>query len=109
MKYLFILWIMLNLLFAACKDDEKDPVVLPEAIQQVVNESETDNDLCEICNVEIFEFEGKHYYNLYCAHWSCLYCNLYDENGDLVSGEDFNFSGFLEQKKLIGKVPMCGN
>ena len=109
MKYLFGIWILLNLLFIACDDHDDDQIVLPASVQQAVNEAEIDASLCDVCNVEIYEFEGKQYYNLYCSHWSCIFCKLFDEDGNEVSGDSFNFDGFIENKKLVRMVPMCQN
>ncbi len=108
MKYLFALWLILNFVLVACdKDDDLEPVVFPETVQAVINELRQNEGLCDICNVEIIEYKGKTYYNLYCGHWSCSHCEFYDEEGVKVDwGQDI-FQDFFDTHEIVRIIPMC--
>lgn len=110
MKHFFLLWVLLNLLFVACNDDKDEEQALetfPESLQLAITDLQSSDNMCDICTVEIIEFNGKNYYHLYCQIWSCVYCNVYDVNGNDVSFEQEEWESFLQDHKVIRTVPMC--
>lgn len=62
---------------------------------------------CELTNVEIINFEGKTYYNISCAIWNCIYCQLFDEKGNHPIWNSNEWNDFLANKKVIKTVPAC--
>ena len=112
MKQLFILWILVNLLLVACNknsDDEMELEAFPGSLELAINDLRSQDNLCDICTVEIIEFNNKKYYHLYCQIWSCLYCNVYDVDGNKVTFDQNNWESFIETHKVIRTVPMCRN
>ena len=101
----------MNLLLVACdKDDDPSSQELPQWLQEEINglvSSSSKINLCDVCNVDFIEFNGKRYYDLYCGHWSCRYCHLYDEDGILVEWSQEDWGDFIETHKVIRTVPMC--
>lgn len=107
--------ILIPICFALClvlfscdkKDDLKVPTELPEWMQQKVSEVITDQKLCSITNVTIFQYKNDLYYHLYCGLWSCMYCHLYNSKGEKVDGNSIDFEAFLKEKKELQTIPAC--
>ena len=97
MKNIYLITFLL-LLFFSCKKEEtttnKDiPNWLLPKIESLENSGQ-----CYSCSVTRITFESEYYYHLYCGLWSCVYCQVYDKNGELVDWSNTKFSDFLEKK-----------
>jgi hypothetical protein len=103
-RFCFIL--AFALLVISCKKDDETHSQLPEWLQQKI-EMDYSEVWCEGCDVEVYSFEGKTYYSLYCGHWSCLYCHVFTEGGEPVEWEQEDWLKFVNEKKLVKTVPMC--
>lgn len=104
-KLIFTLLVLL-LVGLSCKKEES-PTVLPGWLQEEINDVTSNPNLCDICRVEISEFEGKLYYNLYCDLWSCAYCHFYDEDGNPPDWNADQWNQYIAAKRDIKTVPAC--
>lgn len=82
---------------------------LPEWIPMKVSELITDQNLCQITDITVISYNGKTYYHIYCGIWSCMYCHLFDEEGNRPAWEQNEWNDFFARKKEIRKVPACRN
>jgi len=107
-RFTTILLIVFLLGINSCKKEENSaPDQFPEWLQSKITELVPDQNLCEITNVTIIEYNGKKYYHVYCGIWSCMYCQLFDELGNHPIWETNEFSDFLKNLKVIKTVPAC--
>lgn len=79
----------------------------PEWLQLKIAELVPDQKLCEITDVTFIEYKGKIYYHVYCGIWSCMYCQLFDEQGNRPDWSSEVWQDFLVKKKDIQTVPAC--
>jgi len=109
MKHLFLIVCLLLLVsISSCTKEKSDnPEQLPEWIQAKVTEVISEFNLCESTNVEIINFEGKTYYNISCAIWNCIYCQLFDEQGNRPVWNSTEWNDFFANNKEIKVVPAC--
>lgn len=101
--------IFLFLVVSSCnkKDEITPPDQFPEWLELKITELTSGQNLCEITDVTIIDYKGKLYYNIYCGLWSCIYCELYDENGDHPTWETEQLNDFFANKKEIKTLPAC--
>jgi hypothetical protein len=106
--FLFVgVFLILGVLSCDKKDEETNPDQFPEWLQTKIKELTSEFDLCEITNVTIIEYNGKKYYHVYCGIWSCMYCQLFDENGYRPDWETTDWNDFSANKKEIKTLPAC--
>ncbi len=109
MKPLTILILLVCLIAGeGCKKEENLPDdQLPYWLQTKVTELTSEFDHCKYTNVEVIEYKGKYYYNINCALWNCIYCQIYDQKGnrpDWINGE---MQDFLTNMKFVKILPAC--
>lgn len=104
MKKTIVALILSLLLFSACQKDQES--ARPDWLNAKVAELISD-DQCSISTVTVYEFEGQQYYNIYCGVWSCMFCELYDAEGNAVNWDPDAFQKFHETSKEIDELPAC--
>lgn len=66
-----------------------------------------DQKLCEITEVTVISYKGNTCHHVYCMIWSCMYCHLYDEQGNHPAWNTKEWEDFLANQEVIRKVPAC--
>jgi hypothetical protein len=109
MKFLHtFIFVILLLALHTCKKEEKiTNYSIPDWLQSKITELLPDQDLCKITDITIIEYKGQIYYHIYCGIWSCVYCQLFDEQGNRPAWDTNSWNDFLAQKKEIEKIPAC--
>jgi len=110
MKRLFLfasIFLILGILSCDKNNEETNPDQFPGWLQAKITELTSEFDLCEITDVTIIEYNGKIYYHVYCGIWSCMYCHLFDEQGNRPNWESSEWNDFFANKKEIKTVPAC--
>ena len=116
MKNLALVFALFVILLASCKKEndkaaDQAPAWLrtefETALSGLEQSGSSEQQLCEISVVEVYQLNGKVYYNLYCQLWSCYFCHLYDENGVKVNWGQEEWSDFDLNKKLVKTIPAC--
>ena len=110
MRRLFLFsGIFLLLSFLSC--DKKDLITGPEEfpawLQLKIEELVTPFSICNITDVTIIEYNGKKYYHIYAGLWSCMYCQLFDEQGNRPDWDSKGWEDFFAKMKDIQIVPAC--
>lgn len=99
---------LLLFLFISCNEDETPQKEIPEWIQPIIENLDNSGE-CYGCSLAEINYNNKTYYHLYCSYWSCMYCNLYDSNGNTVEWETEDFSSFLTNKSDDVVIWRCGD
>jgi hypothetical protein len=110
MRRLFLFYgIFLLLSFLSCdkKDLNTGPEEFPAWLQLKIAELVTPFSICNITDVTIIEYNGKKYYHIYAGLWSCMYCQLFDEQGNRPDLDNKGWEDFFAKKKDIQTVPAC--
>jgi len=106
-----IIFTTIVLLFGIQSCDKKDLISGPEEfpvwLQLKITELVTPFSICDITDVTIIEYSGKRYYNIYAGLWSCVYCQLFDEQGNRPDWDSKGWEDFFAKKKDIQTVPAC--
>lgn len=89
---------------AACQKEQLDSK--PEWLAAKVDEL-IDDQFCDITTVTVYEYEGAYYYHIYCQVWSCLFCNVYDADGNQISFADEAYTNFMDEKEEVEEYPAC--
>jgi len=106
-RYLHILFLVVA--FVACEDREPDPIIVPEWLKSRLLELENSGD-CYDCKVQRWTYNEEFFYHVYCGHWSCLECEIYRYNGDLVTWvDDIDHADFAENKGRPLVIWKCGD
>ena len=108
MSRLFFIILVLVLFQFSCNKEETPPLEVPDFLHPQIEELENSGE-CYGCTITKISFNNSFYYHLYCGYWSCMYCNLYDNNGNLVQWEQEEFSDFLENKTVEQVIWKCGD
>lgn len=106
MKHLLFLFVTISLVASSCKKEE-DNEQFPDWLQQKIEEVIINQSFCEICEVTVTSYNGKKYYDLYCAHWSCMRCHFYDEEGNAPEWGQEEWEAYEGEKKIIVVLPAC--
>ncbi len=108
-RFLFLTCIIILIGILSCNKKEKiaDPEEFPVWLQQKIIELVPEKNLCQITNVTIIEYNGKKYYHIYCGIWSCMYCQLFDEQGNRPDWTTSEWNDFFAKKKDVQTVPAC--
>ncbi len=101
------IFLLLGVLACDKKDEDTTTDQLPEWLQEKITELVPDQKSCWITDVTIIEYKGERYYHVYCGLWSCMYCQLFDKNGNRPSWETNQWNDFFTNKKEIKVVPAC--
>lgn len=96
MKNLLLLPLLLFFL-VSCQKDELNTEI-PEWLQPRIEELDKSSN-CFDCELTRYTFNDEFYYHIYCGYWSCLYCELYNKNGNLVEWGVTDFNDFMSEKK----------
>ena len=110
MKRFFLfcsIFLLLGVLSCNDKDEITPPDQFPEWLQLKITELTSVNINCEITDVTYIEYKGTLYYNIYCGLWSCMYCQLYNEDGTRPTWEPTECEDFSANMKEIKTVPAC--
>jgi hypothetical protein len=108
----FLLFIcIITLLWIALSCDKEDSTTdqLPGWLQLKITELVGDQKLCEMTEVTIIKYKGETYYHVYCLIWSCMYCQLFDENGNRPDWDSKQWDDFCANQKVVNKIPACRN
>ena len=107
-RFTTILLIFFLLGLDSCKKEENQaPDQFPEWLQTKITELTSESNLCKFTDVTIIEFQEKRYYHIYCGVWSCMYCQLFDEQGNRPTWDNVEWNDFFANKKEIKIVPAC--
>ena len=110
MKKLIILVTILSV-FVILSCNKKDLLNssddFPVWLQQKITELIGDQKLCEITDVTVIEYNGKRYYHIYAGFWSCVYCQLFDEQGNRPNWDNKGWEDFFSKKRDIQVRPAC--
>jgi hypothetical protein len=70
-------------MFYSCHKNEETTVTkeIPPWLQLKVAALVPEPALCEITEITFIQYNGKNYFHVYCGIWSCMYCQLFDEQG----------------------------
>lgn len=98
---------MLLSLHACNKEEITNSDQFPEWLQTKIAELIPDQRSCSITNVTIIEYKGKKYFHVYCGIWSCVYCQLFDEEGNRPAWETAEWNDFHANQKVIKSIPAC--
>ena len=106
-----ILLLYFSALFGFLSCDKKEIVESPEQfpvwLQEKISELVTPSNICNITDVTIIQYNGKKYYHIYAGLWSCMYCELFDEQGNRPVWDGKGWGDFYTKKKDIQTVPAC--
>jgi predicted nucleic-acid-binding Zn-ribbon protein len=90
------------------KDDYDTTEDLPGWLQKKISEIiSPDSQLCGMTDVTVIRFNKKTYYHIYCLIWSCMYCHLYDENGNRPEWDEKTWNDFGAHQVTIQVLPAC--
>ena len=107
-RLIFYLNLLIILLILSCnKEETNNSDQLPEWLQAKIAELVSDQNLCKITDVKVIEYKEKRYYHLYCGIWSCMYCQLFDQQGNRPVWETTEWNDFFANKKEIKVVLAC--
>ena len=107
-RLLYFLSLLLILTLPCCKKDAiSGPEEFPGWLQIKIAELVTPLGICNITDVTIIEYNGKKYYHIYAGLWSCMYCQLFDEDGNRPVWDTKGWEDFHAKKKDIQTVPAC--
>ncbi len=96
-KILFVLAIALFLL--SCQKENTVIAEIPEWLEPRIVELEN-SDACFACSITRYTYHEEFYYSVYCGHWSCVMCEVYDSNGNrIVDEEQLDYEDFFENRK----------
>jgi len=110
MKRLTLLYMFIILLSVfSCHRKEENAISkeFPAWLQLKITELVPDPQMCKITDVTFIEYNGKRYYHVYCGIWSCMYCQLFDEQGNRPDWNSDDWNDFITNKKDIQTVPAC--
>lgn len=104
MKYLIVIGLIIFGCFA-CDNEEFDnkPSWMDEKVDAVLSEK----DDCEITTVTVYQYNDELYYNIYCGYWSCMFCHLYNADGEKVDLSQEDFNDFNDLKEKLEEFPAC--
>ena len=105
MKKIFLIAVTF-LLSLSCQKDEISEPVIPEWLKPKIENFEKPGQ-CYGCSVTRIEYNNQWYYHLYCGIWSCMYCQLYNSEGNLVSWDQEQFNDFFRMKKNETVIWQC--
>lgn len=95
----FYLISFLFIFLASCEKEETTNTEIPEWLEPRIEKLEN-SEHCFDCSLTRITYQKEYYYHIYCGHWSCSHCELYSDNGKLVSEiEGFDFEDFFTNKK----------
>lgn len=108
-RFIFLASVIFLLGVLSCDKKEiiDGPEDFPAWLQTKITELITPNNLCNITDVTIIEYNGKKYYHIYAGLWSCMYCQLFDEQGNRPNWDTNVWNDFFAKKKEIQVVPAC--
>jgi hypothetical protein len=109
MKSIFILFLF-SLFFFSCNKEETPEPEIPQWLNTKIEEFENTEQHCWSCEITRYTYNNEFYYNLYCSYWSCMFCQFYNQNGQLVSEiETFDFEDFNSSSKDEKVIWNCQN
>lgn len=82
MRVSLFLFFML-LLCASCEKKTQEQVVLPEWLEEVIDER-NQNGICYYISAIRYTWRGQYYYELYSPVSSCYLCDVFIESGERV-------------------------
>ena len=110
MRRLTLLYTFIILLSVFSCHKKEETIIskeLPVWLKLKITELIPDQQMCEITDVTFIEYNGKRYYHVYCAIWSCMYCQLFDEQGNRPNWNSDGWNDFITNEKNIQTVPAC--
>jgi hypothetical protein len=91
----FYIFFLVTLLILSCNKEETPVAENPDWLEIQIQELETNEQHCWDCEITRYTYNNEYYYNIYCGYWSCIFCKLYNSNGQLTSEiEEFDFEEF---------------
>ena len=99
---------ILFLILVSCQKEETPSPNVPDWFIPQIEQLEKSGE-CYGCTITKITYNGKSYYHLYCSYWSCMYCNLYDNNGKLAEWDQEGFNNFVDNKKDEIVIWKCGD
>jgi hypothetical protein len=105
--YVILLFVFLLGMDSCKKEEDSNPDQFPGWLQAKITELTSEFNLCQYTDVTFIEYKGQKYYHVYCGVWSCMYCQLFDEQGNRPVWETSEWNDFFANKKEIKTVPAC--
>ena len=94
------------LFLISCQKEEVVVSQVPDWFVPIIQNLENSGQ-CFDCSITRITYNNKTYYHLYCGLWSCMYCNLFDSQGNLVEWKEGEFDDFLKNKKDDTVIWQC--
>jgi hypothetical protein len=86
---------ILSLPFSCKKENKK--IEIPQWLDEMIQERENE-PLYFSASVYRYQWENLFIYEFEIPLSSCMYCEVYTSNGELVSWVEYNFDNYLEQR-----------
>uniref|UniRef100_UPI0032175118 hypothetical protein n=1 Tax=uncultured Draconibacterium sp. TaxID=1573823 RepID=UPI0032175118 len=100
----FLVFIMIS-----CEEREREEVLIPSWLKPRLIELENSGE-CIGCTVQRWTYKDENFYHVYCGIWSCIDCEVYRYNGDLVVwGENIDQLDYEKNKHRPVKIWECGD
>ena len=103
-KIYFFAFIAVFLL--SCQKEDSSGNEIPDWFKSQIEQLEK-SGTCFDCSITKIVYKQEIYYHLYCRIWSCMYCNLYNSNGNLVKWDQEKFSDFIKNKREEAVIWKC--
>ncbi len=98
---------MFVFLVVACEKKSQQQDQLPEWLEIILDES-TNNDFCQYWSVTRYSFRDSYYYELFNPLSSCLFCDVYDEEGNRMVWDDHeDMNAYVENRTDVTLVWEC--
>lgn len=105
MKKIIPIVFSLLLIVSACSENDSD--FRPEWLSDKISEILTEKDSCELTSITVYSFNEELFYNIYCGYWSCMFCHLYDADGNKVELGEEKFENFHKVSKVVDEFSAC--
>ncbi len=93
----------------SCEDRSVNEPTIPDWLKPRLEELET-SGVCLGCTVQRSTYNNEYFYDVYCSYWSCLYCEVYSNDGTVVEwSESFPLSDWLENRTRLLILWECGD
>ena len=99
MKQFFFL-LAFTFLLSSCQKEDDDRVnpAIPKWLEPRIEALEN-SEACFACSVTRYTYHDEFYYSVYCGHWSCVMCEVYDSDGNRIADEQqLDYQDFLENR-----------
>lgn len=103
----YMIFILFVFIILACEKKESMNVDAPLWLNEMVNDMESESTYIA-AEFWRYSWNGDYYYELTSPIFSCLYCNVFDSQGNRMDWEIANLDDFIKDRKdktFIWKEP----